>query len=123
MEKIKNFSDLIAWQEGHKFIVSVYHYTKKFPTEERFGLTVQLRRSAISLTSNIAEGFSRFSRKEKNQFYSIALGSLAEAFNQLLIARDVGYLSMEEFKIFENKILFIRKLILGLIKSSRKYLP
>lgn len=121
--KIKNFVDLIVWQEGHKFVLYIYHCTKKFPTEERFGLAIQLRRSAISITSNIAEGFSRISRKEKNQFYSIALGSLAEAFSQLFIARDVGYLSMEEFNVLENKIIFIRKLTLGLLKSSRKYLP
>ena len=78
MERIKSFTDLIAWQEAHKLALIVYKTTKKFPENEKFGLVSQMRRSAVSITSNIAEGFSRVSKKEKLQFYAIARGSLTE---------------------------------------------
>lgn len=93
VQKIQSFTDLYAWQAGHKLVLSIYEVTQKFPKEELFGLTNQLRRAAVSITSNIAEGFSRSSYKEKSQFYSMALGSLTEIQNQLLIAKDIKYLS------------------------------
>jgi four helix bundle protein len=79
--KIKSFSDLDAWREGHKLVLNIYQITKLFPKEELFCLTNQLRRAGISFTSNIAEGFSRQSFKEKRQFYSMALGSLTDIQN------------------------------------------
>lgn len=90
---IRTFKELDAWKIGHEFVLTVYSLTKSFPKEEIFGLTSQLRRCAVSITSNIAEGFSRQSFKEKIQFYSISLGSLTESQNQLTIAKDIGYLS------------------------------
>ncbi|MBI4599730.1 four helix bundle protein [Candidatus Uhrbacteria bacterium] len=75
---MRSFTDLKAWQEGHTLVLKIYKITQSFPKEEQFGLTNQLRRAAVSLTSNIAEGFGRGSYKEKAQFYSIALGSLTE---------------------------------------------
>jgi len=81
MEKIKSFTDLISWQEGHKLVLLIYAITKKFPKEELFGLVSQIRRCAISITSNIAEGFSRKSKKEKINFYHISLDSLTELQN------------------------------------------
>ena len=71
--KIKSFVDLDAWKEGHKLVLVIYNLTKAFPHEEAFGLNSQMRRCAVSITSNIAEGFSRQSYKEKIQFYSISL--------------------------------------------------
>src|SRR3990167_3274875 len=97
MEKISSFKDLIAWKEGHKLAVTIYEITKAFPKEEIFGLTNQIRRAAVLVTSNIAEGFSRNSSKEKIQFYSIALGSLSEVQSQILIAKDIGYLAGERY--------------------------
>jgi four helix bundle protein len=94
--------------------------TKSFPKEEMFGLSNQLRRSAVSITSNIAEGFSRKSLKEKIQFYSMAKASNTELQNQLLIARDVGYLNEEKFKQLEEQSIRVNKLISGLIRYCKK---
>jgi len=121
-EKIIFFTDLNAWKEGHKLAVKIYEITKSFPKEELFGLTSQMRRCAVSITSNIAEGFSRQSYKEKVQFYCISQGSVTELYNQLLIAKDVDYLNKEDFeKIIELNIT-VHKIINGLIKSSRNFL-
>lgn len=98
----------------------VYGKTKQFPKDEIFGLTSQMRRCAVSITSNIAEGFSRQSLKEKVQFYFISLGSLTELQNQALIARDIDYISKEEFKIIADKTVEVHKILNGLIKSLRK---
>jgi four helix bundle protein len=120
MEKIRSFRDLDAWEEGHKLVVEIYKITKSFPREEMFGLSTQLRRSAVSITSNIAEGFSRKSLKEKIQFYSMAKASNTELQNQLLIARDVGYLSEEKFEELEEQSIRVNKLISGLIRYCKK---
>ena len=94
---IRDFTDILAWQEGHKLVLDIYRLTKKFPKEEIFGLVSQMRRAAVSVTSNIAEGFGRQGYKEKVQFFYVAQGSLIELKNQLLIARDIGYISTVEF--------------------------
>lgn len=118
-EKIKKFTDLSVWKEGHKLVLSIYNITKKFPKDEMFGLTSQMRRAAVSITSNIAEGFSRQSYKEKLQFYSISQGSITELQNQLLVARDVDYLSKEDFKKVADESVIVNKLINGFIKSTK----
>jgi len=117
--KIRSFTDLEAWKESHTLVLKIYKTTKTFPPKEQFGLTNQLRRAAVSITSNIAEGFSRNSYKEKVQFYSVALGSLYEVQNQLLVARDVGYLSDNVFDECSKQSIVASKLINGLIKKSR----
>src|SRR3990167_10939945 len=93
--KIKTFTDLNAWKESHGLVLFLYKVTKKFPKEEMFGLTSQMQRAAVSVTSNIAEGFGRQTYKEKVQFYYMAQGSLVELKNFIFIVRDVGYLSKE----------------------------
>jgi four helix bundle protein len=120
MEKIRSFRDLDAWKEGHKLVIEIYKMTKNFPKEEVFGLCNQLRRAAVSITSNIAEGFSRNSLKEKVQFYSMAKASNTELQNQLLITKDVGYLSREKFKELEEQSIRVNKLISGLIRYCKK---
>ena len=117
--KIKSFTDLIAWKEGHSLVIEIYDITKKFPKDEQFGLTNQIRRAVVSITSNIAEGFSRQSLKEKAQFYSMALGSLTEVQNQLLIARDIKYLDSKIFDKIADRTVLINKLLNGLIKSIK----
>ena len=120
MEKIKSFTDLIAWKKGHQLVISVYKITNNFPQKEIFALTNQMCRCAISITSNIAEGFSRKGTKEKIQFYHMSLGSLTELQNQLLIARDIDYLPKEEFAKLAEQTIEVSKLINGLIKSLKK---
>lgn len=119
--KIKSFTDLDAWREGHKLVLEIYSVTRDFPKEELFGLTNQLRRAGVSITSNIAEGFSRTSFKEKIQFYFISLGSLTEVQNQLLIAKDVKYLSIDKFESMAIHSIKVSKIINGLIKKSRSF--
>jgi four helix bundle protein len=119
--KINFFTDLNAWKYGHELVISIYEITKKFPKNEQFGLTNQIRRASVSVTSNIAEGFSRNSFKEKVQFYSMAQGSVTEIQNQLIIAKDIKYININEFdKIFECTVT-VHKIINGLIKSSKSH--
>lgn len=118
--KIRSFTDLIAWKKGHALAVSIYKLTESFPHKETYSLTDQMRRSVTSISSNIAEGFSRQSRKEKLQFYYTAKGSLTELQNHLLIAKDVGYLAKEIFNTTAEKTIEVSKLLNGLIKSIKR---
>lgn len=120
--RIQSFTDLVAWKEGHKLVLMIYKETKNFPKDELFSLTNQMRRCVVSITSNIAEGFSRQTVNEKYQFYSISHGSLTELQNQLIIARDVGYLSKESFDEIAQQTIQVSKLIFGLKKiKNTKY--
>jgi four helix bundle protein len=119
--KIKNFTDLNAWKEGHKLVVYIYELTRNFPKEEMFGLTNQLRRAAVSITSNIAEGFGRQSYRDKHNFYQMAFGSIIEVRNQLLIARDVGYIESADFEVVDGQATTVEKICRGLIKKSREF--
>ena len=121
-DKIKSFTDLVTWQEGHKLAIKIYKITKLFPREEMFGLVSQMRRCAVSITSNIAEGFSRYSYTDKARFYSISQGSVTELQNQLLIARDVNYVDSEHFNDIAKQSVLVHKLINGLIKKSKSIL-
>lgn len=116
---IRSFTDLVAWREAHALVLDMYRATRQFPKEELFGLTNQMRRAAVSISSNIAEGFSRASRAEKNRFYNIAQGSLIELQNQLIVARDVAYIISADFDRIATKTVAVHKLINGLMKSSR----
>ena len=118
-EKIKKFTDLVAWREGHKLVLSIYKLTEEFPKCEIFGLTSQMRRCSVSITSNIAEGFSRSTPKDKNHFYFMALGSITELQNQSLIARDLKYISNDEFHKIAEKTVLIQKLTNGLIRYNK----
>jgi len=119
MESLKSFRELNSWKEGHSLVLEIYKATKTFPKEEMFCLISQMRRAAVSITSNIAEGFSRQSYKEKLQFYSISHGSVTEIQNQLLIARDIGYLTQDDFILVANQSVVVHKLISGLIKKTK----
>jgi len=117
--KIRSFMDLQAWKVGHDLALQIYKVTRDFPKEESFGLTSQMTRAAVSVTSNIAEGFSRWSKNDKIRFFQIALGSVTELQNQLLIARDVGYVTFDVFSRITGDTVQVHKLITGLIKHLR----
>lgn len=106
-------------REGHAFVLDVYKATEAFPAVERFGLVSQMRRAAVSITSNIAEGFSRFSYQDKIRFYSMAHSSLTEIQNQLLISKDVGYLKEQFFNSLWDRAATVGLLLRGLIRASR----
>ena len=87
----KTFQDLIVWQKAHQFVLAIYTATKKFPPDERFGLTSQIRRASVSIPANIAEGFSKKTKADKARFYNISKGSLEEVRYYLILSRDLGY--------------------------------
>ncbi|HZK11023.1 MAG TPA: four helix bundle protein [Atribacterota bacterium] len=116
-EKIKSFKDLKNWQKGIEIVSDTYILTKNFPKEELFSLTSQLRRSAISIPSNIAEGFKRFHNKEYKQFLFIALGSCAELETQIIIAKELKYINENEEAKLVEKLDHVCRMTSNLIKK------
>lgn len=112
----------MVWQEGHKLVILLYICTKHFPDREAYSLTDQMRRAVTSITSNIAEGFGRQGYKEKIQFYYLSQGSLNELKNQLLIARDVGYLKYTEYESILLQADQTHRLLQGLITKTKTFL-
>jgi four helix bundle protein len=118
IEEIRSHKDLNVWKKSIDLVDIIYKVTKSFPKEEIYCLTNQIRRSVISIPSNIAEGAARNSKKEFIQFLYIALGSLSELETQIIIANRQGYLNNLN-SLLEN-IKVIQKLINGLIYSIKK---
>src|SRR4051812_11009457 len=104
MEKIQSFKQLKIWQKGIDLTLNVYSVTNKFPKEEMYGLTSQMRRCAVSIPSNIAEGFKRFHPKEYKQFLHIALGSAAELETQAVIAHELNFIDKDSFQCFSEDL-------------------
>jgi len=121
-EKIREFTDLKVWKEAHELVLMIYKVTGNFPKEEMFGLISQMRRSSISITANIAEGFGRQGYKEKVQFYYLAQGSITELKDQIIIARDIDYLESEEYAKLNQQIVLTHRLLQGLITKSKEFL-
>lgn len=114
---MKTFRDLFIWQKSMSLVTQTYQLTQNFPKEEIFGLTSQIRRSAISLPSNIAEGYGRDGNKEFYRFINIAISSLFEYQTQIEIAKNINYLNENEFKkIYEET----RELEAMMISFSKK---
>ena len=87
----RSFRDLVVWQKAHEFVLAVYRFTESFPDREKYGLAHQLRRAAVSIPANIAEGFGKRSQAEKGRFLNIAEGSLEECRYNLILAHDLKY--------------------------------
>jgi four helix bundle protein len=117
METLTTHYDLIAWQEAMTLVEAVYRDTEGFPQKEMFGLTAQIRRSAVSIPSNLAEGSGRNSRKELVQFAGVSCGSLAELQTQLQLAVRLGYLPAEAECV--NQAIRVGKLVRSLRKALR----
>ena len=116
--KIFSFEKLTVWQKSRALSLTIYKMTKYFPEDERFGLISQMRRCAISISSNIAEGTGRHSNKDKARFTEIAYGSALELFNQLTLSNDLAFLSNERYKEIRSHIAEITLMLDGLYKSQ-----
>ena len=117
---VKSYRDLITWQKAMDLVAGVYQVTKGFPREEAYGLSSQLRRAAVSIPSNIAEGQGRRSTKEFQHFLGVAYGSLQEVETQIILATRLGYCrSAQESQLLEQAA-EVGKLINGLIKALRR---
>lgn len=112
--KQKGFRELIAWQKSMDLAETVYKMTSSFPAEEKYGIVSQMRRSAVSIPSNIAEGQLRKSKKEFSQFISISLGSCAELSTQLELSQRFGFLAENNFKEISKRIDEVMKILHGL---------
>ena len=117
-----NFRDLIVWQKSMDLTVMVYQTVKSLPKEEQYSLSDQIRRAAVSIPSNIAEGSGRKSLKEQIHFLEISYGSLMETYNQLLIAIDLDYITEESVEAIKPNIDGVAKMINGLSSSYSKKL-
>jgi len=115
--KSRSYRDLGVWKLSIDFVKKVYQVTHNFPGSEKFGLINQIRRAAVSIPSNIAEGQGRSSPKEFKQFLAISLGSLAELETQLIIAKEIEYLTQNELDNLLSPLDRIRKMIKGLSKG------
>ncbi len=117
ISKIKSFKDLEIWRKGIQLVENIYATTGTFPKEEKYGLTSQLRQSAVSIPSNISEGFARFHRKEYKKFLYVSLGSCAELTTQVIIASRLKYIDDAEADTLLNNIEEVSKMTMGLIKK------
>lgn len=117
MQEKKGFKKLLVWQKAYKFSLVIYKYSQQFPSSEMYGLTSQLRRAAVSVSANIAEGSERQHKKEFVQFLSIARGSLAEVETYLMLAKDLGYFSEEIFAELDGQRIEVGRLLRGLYNS------
>ena len=120
---MSGFRDLNVYIEARNLVVKIYTLLRKFPDDERFAMCSQLRRSSVSITSNIAEGISRTSNKDQIHFINIAFGSLMEVLSQLDVACVLGYITMEEFLEIEQLIKSISKMLSGLRSSIERRNP
>ena len=119
-EPAKDFQDLIVWQKAHQFVLSSYHFSGSFPSNERYGLTSQFRRSAISIPANIAEGYARTHRGDYLRHLSIARGSLSELETHLTIAARLEYIEREQVVEVWNMTQEVGKMLTKLVKSLRE---
>lgn len=115
--EVFSYRKLIAYQKAKEVVKRTYKLLKKFPSEERYAMCDQLRRSSVSITSNIAEGINRFSVKDKVHFIEIAFGSLMEVSSQMEIAEELGYITAEDRLSMDGLVTEVAKLLSGLRNS------
>lgn len=114
---MRDFKELKIWQKAHCLALDVYRLTQHFPAEERFGLTVQLRKSAASVATNIAEGCGRDGERELARFCIIAAGSASETEYHLLLARDLGYLTQQSHQPVDAQVNEVKKMLNSFIQK------
>ena len=118
MGKILHFRQLEVWQESHKLVLMVYKVTKGFPGGERFGLVPQMRRAAVSIPANIAEGFKRRGIQDKIRFYNVAEGSLEELKYFFILSKDLDYIPSNDDLLAQSET--VGRLLNGLITSTER---
>ena len=118
--KVRTHRDLDVWKKSIDLVTLIYKYTAEYPKDEVYGLTSQIRRCAVSIPSNIAEGSARTTKKDFSHFLAIALGSVAELETQLIISRNLNYLSEAVLDELISELISIRRMTLGLRKSINK---
>ena len=116
---MKTYREIICWQKAITLVKSVYELTNSFPHSEQFGLTSQLRRAAISIPSNIAEGFGRGSNKDFRRFLDIARGSLFELQTQLYISKELDFIASKSYDIIYEQSREVERILIGFIKSLK----
>ena len=116
-EMLKNYKELNVWQKSYEFCLKVYRITAKFPNEERYGLSSQIRRSAVSISSNIAEGYGRKTTLDYIRMLYISYGSVCELETQILLAGDLGFIEIGELGTAKKDIAEIERMLKALIKS------
>lgn len=114
---MRNFRKLMVWQKSHELALQAYTDSKGFPVDERFGLTVQIRKAATSIASNIAEGCGRASDKDFRRFLSIAAGSASEVEYQALLSRDLGFLSEDAYRRLNADVNEVKRILNSFIQS------
>jgi len=114
---LRGFKELLVWQKAYAVCAGVYRATRAFPTDEKYGLTGQLRRAAVSVPSNIAEGYGRGTRAEYLRGARVAYGSNCELETQLLIARDLGYLDKAGAEALQREVREVELMLKALVKS------
>jgi four helix bundle protein len=117
---VRSYHELVAWKKGIELVTEIYRSTQSFPREEMYGLTSQLRRAAVSIPSNIAEGQGRLSRGEFKQFLGHARGSVFELDSQTIIARNLGYLDERGANLLLERIHEVGRILNGLLASLEK---
>jgi four helix bundle protein len=116
---VQDFRQLQVWQKSHQLVLQVYAATKAFPPAEMYGLSNQMRRASVSVPSNIAEGCGRGSDKEFAQFTQVALGSISELEYQTLLAKDLGYMSLNTYNELTAQISEVKRMLIGLRKKLK----
>jgi len=116
-EAAKRFTDLIVWQKAHKFVLSVYRFTSRFPKDETYGLSSQFRRASVSIPANIAEGFKKKGQADKSRYMNIAQGSLDECRYYLILANDLGYGRTD---VLSNQIDEVAKLLAAYTNAVKR---
>ncbi len=116
---MKNFKELIVWKKAHENALLVYNGTKGFPKEEQFGITSQIRRAAVSVPTNIAEGCGRFTQKDFAHYLQTAFGSAQEVEYLSLLSFELGYLNQEQYKNMDSLINEVKAMLISLLKKVR----
>jgi four helix bundle protein len=119
MALLKSFTELQVWQKAHSLVLDVYHITDRFPDRGRFGIVAQLRRAAASIPANIAEGFGRRTTKELLQSIAISNGSLEESRYFLILSKDLGYMTTDDYGKLDQQCIAIAQMLAALARSLK----